>query len=463
MSFSQDVSSMDQASRIAGSVSRANEQAVTGLSREEVARSVSPPISQEENESWAHQQTQAGGMSAGPGQQIGIAISRSIQELQWPLGDPLPSNYSMANYRSAAGRVRSPQRPPRPSQVPSLPDGSLIQDLVPSALSFQRKPQRESQSERGSASSVPQTPSSRPSTQSSVVSIPDFPLPVAVPMGPPRRSVDLGPPPSSRRGASSFYSNAPHVSPIPEESPTSRSQASYASSAAIPDSWAPDSSAFSAAQLEDFLEEQAQDSSGHSGLEFGEESQLVPTASIGKRRAHMFGMTASPNTSDQQWHPSFPQLPASPIRPGAFMGGARYAETSSSSSRPVPASNSTADSGLTPDRILDALEGAASSEPVAARQMATSPRGFSRLSAIRRPPRLDMEAVREAESRGSLTSLPDLIRRATRLAAMMDNGRRPGSRIEVDDFPEDVYGRDSYPAKEPSGMFWLLRVLGSWC
>lgn len=34
----------------------------------------------------------------------------------------------------------------------------------------------------------------------------------------------------------------------------------------------------------------------------------------------------------------------------------------------------------------------------------------------RRPPRLDMNAVRDAEARGSLTSLSDLIRRATRLA-----------------------------------------------
>jgi hypothetical protein len=56
-------------------------------------------------------------------------------------------------------------------------------------------------------------------------------------------------------------------------------------------------------------------------------------------------------------------------------------------------------------------------------------KNFSRLSAIRKPPRLDMDAVRDAEARGSLTSLPDLIRRATRLASMMDRGKRPGSRL----------------------------------
>jgi hypothetical protein len=64
--------------------------------------------------------------------------------------------------------------------------------------------------------------------------------------------------------------------------------------------------------------------------------------------------------------------------------------------------------------------------------------GFSRLSAIRRPPRLDIDAVRDAEARGSLTSLPDLIRRATRLAAMMDRGKRPASRLnDLNDFPSD--------------------------
>lgn len=41
----------------------------------------------------------------------------------------------------------------------------------------------------------------------------------------------------------------------------------------------------------------------------------------------------------------------------------------------------------------------------------------------RRPPRLDVDAVREAEARGSLSSLPELIRRATRLAANLDRGK----------------------------------------
>ncbi|OQV01392.1 hypothetical protein CLAIMM_06762 isoform 3 [Cladophialophora immunda] len=46
-----------------------------------------------------------------------------------------------------------------------------------------------------------------------------------------------------------------------------------------------------------------------------------------------------------------------------------------------------------------------------------------KIPASRRPPRLDMDAVREAESRGSTTSLADLIRRATKLAANLDRGK----------------------------------------
>ena len=50
---------------------------------------------------------------------------------------------------------------------------------------------------------------------------------------------------------------------------------------------------------------------------------------------------------------------------------------------------------------------------------------------LRRPPRLDIDTVRDAEARGSLTSLPDLIRRATRLAANLARGKT-ASRLGLD-------------------------------
>jgi len=41
----------------------------------------------------------------------------------------------------------------------------------------------------------------------------------------------------------------------------------------------------------------------------------------------------------------------------------------------------------------------------------------------KRPPKLDMDVVRDAQARGSMTSLSDLIKRATRLASNLDRGR----------------------------------------
>ena len=61
--------------------------------------------------------------------------------------------------------------------------------------------------------------------------------------------------------------------------------------------------------------------------------------------------------------------------------------------------------------------------------------GGSSWSPMRRLPRLDMDAVRTAEARGSLTSLPDMIRRGAKLAAMIGDGKRPGSRLNnLNDF-----------------------------
>lgn len=57
--------------------------------------------------------------------------------------------------------------------------------------------------------------------------------------------------------------------------------------------------------------------------------------------------------------------------------------------------------------------------------------GFADRPGRPRPPRLDVDAVREAEARGSLTSLPELIRRATRLAANLDRGKT-ASRLGLD-------------------------------
>ncbi|KAI2637682.1 hypothetical protein GGS26DRAFT_588053 [Hypomontagnella submonticulosa] len=380
--------------------------------------------------------------------QIGMAISRPTPLAQWPLAGPIsaPSTNDSEPYRPPPGRSQPPQRPPRPSRVPSILDASRIQEHTPV---FQYTPQNARISELSAPDTI-QSTSSRQSSNSSVGSIPDFPLPVATaPLPASRRSVTLGPPPSSRRGASSFYSTASFVSPIPEESPRTRSHTSYASSAAIPESFGSLSPGYSphAPSVDDTIAEESVVSDD------ADESRLVRNASIGKRGRPALVNTGSSERSDSTLRPG-----PKPIQGGPFRDGTGYIEASSSSSG--NGSREAVGAALTADSMLNVFESASATDPSSIRKAAPSPRPY-RLSAIRRPPRLDIDAVRAAEARGSLTSLPDLIRRATRLASLMERGRRPASRFDDLDFPEDVYGGDPekelpYDTRHQSGLSDML-------
>ncbi|KAB5562895.1 hypothetical protein GE09DRAFT_1172075 [Coniochaeta sp. 2T2.1] len=374
--------------------------------------------------------------------QIGVAISRPTQVPQWPLAGPIASPAGSSDsepYRPPPGKSQPPQRPPRPSRVPSILDGSKIQEHTPV---FQYKPQSNRESAGQDLLVVPETPSSvsRPSTVSSVASIPDFPLPVQMPVAPPRRSVNLGPPPSARRGASSFYSNASYVSPIPEESPRSRSHASFASSAAMPDSWGSPSPGPSP-QYPDAFYDDVITEEGNPYEDDAEESRLVRSASLGKRAKPVLVTTsAMPKETDAADMGRRPD--PVPLQSGPFRDGTGFIEASTSSSGTLPTARTAAPPvALTADSILDAYSAASSTDPSNPSRITPSPqppgsRSYSRLSAIRRPPQLDIDAVRKAQARGSLTSLPDLIRRATRLAASLEKGRRPASRMDLSDFPD---------------------------
>ncbi|KAI1365291.1 hypothetical protein F5Y08DRAFT_328149 [Xylaria arbuscula] len=409
---------MDEPPRMGGSVKRAREQVQGGFSR-------TGPTMQDPSSVGRRVQAPAG-LQAKDGT-IGMAISRPTPVPQWPLAGPIasPASTDSEPYRPPPGRSQPPQRPPRPSRVPSILDGSRVQDHTPT---FQYVPQSSINGEP-STPVTPLTQSSRPSTLSSVGSIPDFPLPVAVPNAVPRRSQNLGPPPSSRRGASSFYSTASFVSPIPEESPRIRSHTSYASSAAIPDSFG---SLSPSSQTDIYFDDAIAEESFTS--DDADDSRLVRSASIGKRGKPSLVTTKS-NSPPQSQRPA-PQ----PIQGSPFAGGTGYVEGSSSSS--APTAKTLGGAGLTTNSMLTAFESASATDP------STLPRPEpslkpSRLSGLRRPPRLDIDAVRTAEARGSLTSLPDLIRRATRLATMMDRGKRPASRFDDLDFPPEIYGMDA--------------------
>ncbi|KAI0385194.1 hypothetical protein F5Y04DRAFT_269105 [Hypomontagnella monticulosa] len=441
MSQYQNGRGTGQTPGMGGSVRRAREQAEAGMPRGGISPFPDPSI----------RRVQAPpGLQMRDGQgQIGMAISRPTPlPPQWPLAGPIsaPSTNDSEPYRPPPGRSQPPQRPPRPSRVPSILDASRLQEHTPV---FQYTPQNARVSELSVPDTI-QSTSSRQSSNSSVGSIPDFPMPVAAaPLPASRRSVTLGPPPSSRRGASSFYSTASFVSPIPEESPRTRSHTSYASSAAIPDSFGSLSPGYSpnAASVDDTIAEESVVSDD------ADESRLVRNASIGKRGKPSLVVTGSSERNDSALRPG-----PKPIQGGPFREGTGYIEASSSSSG--NGSREAVGGALTADNMLNVFESASATDPSSIRKANASPRPF-RLSAIRRPPRLDMDAVRAAEARGSLTSLPDLIRRATRLASLMERGRRPASRFDDLDFPEDVYGGDPekelpYDTRHQSGLSDML-------
>ncbi|KAL1875130.1 hypothetical protein VTK73DRAFT_10267 [Phialemonium thermophilum] len=453
MSFPQNGRDMDRPSVAGGSVKKARERAQAGLRREddlEPSQSsragdinpqmAQPTVSGRPVAGPAPGQTRIPRLQAPPGLQtkdgqIGLAISRPKPVPQWPLPGPVAAPEDVPeqepSYRPPPGKSQPPQRPPRPSRVPSILDGSKVQDYTPV---FQYRPRSGRDSSGQESAAIPETPSSvsRPSTLSSVGSIPDFPVPI--PIAPPRRSVNLGPPPSARRGASSFYSNASYVSPIPEESPRSRSHTSFASSAAMPESWGSPSPGPSPNYPEILFEEAMAEEIGANPYDDDEEeSRLVRSASIGKRGKPTLITTANSRNAD---------LGESSQRPGPtplqdpFKDGTGYVEASSESSGTIPRVKAPVPTAVTTDVAQSAAGAPAPSQTPLGRP-------FSRLSAIWRPPRLETEPTARAESRGSMTSLPDLIRRATRLAASLERGRRPASRFEdLDDSSEpDIFGR----------------------
>lgn len=163
-----------------------------------------------------------------------------------------------------------------------------------------------------------------------------------------------------------------------------------------------------------------------------DESRLVRSASLGKRGKPNLVLTKSVERSESG---AVPKL----ARGESFQSGTGYVESTSDSDK----SSKGAVGGLAPtaDTMLNAVQAASATDPSSIRNATPSPRPF-RMSGFRRPQRLDIDAVRDAEARGSLTSLPDLIRRATRLASMIDKGRRPTSQFNELDFPEAMFARN---------------------
>lgn len=298
-------------------------------------------------------------------------------------------------------------------------------------------------------SSRPLTTSSAASEASSLGSIPDFPVPQ-----PPmpavqqtRRVPGLGPPPSSRRGPSSYYTQMSYVSPIAEESETRSDvmksrHGSFASSNVFPtnnDDYYQEDDIFS-----DDDDTITSDRGTISPTEPDERRGLVKEASPALLRQASLGRRTKPSlmtiksvdslgdkkNGNSRNRPDGAAAGAGALGIGGAMMAARagYGQNEASRQSPIFSPSSSSSGSLSSYRNMKPIVPMGSESPTLQepRSMAMSDR-----AGMRRPPRLDMDAVRDAEARGSLTSLPELIRRATRLAANLDRGKT-ASRLGLD-------------------------------
>ena len=302
----------------------------------------------------------------------------------------------------------------------------------------------------------------------------EFPFPT-----PPQRSAKKGgtsvPPLAKRRSsAHSYYSRSSYVASIPEEEeipevPKLRkedSMASLPSSRPVTLGWGsdvdpdelrePDTSHFDVKAASSI------------GSDISDTVDLVRQASVGKKMKPALTSVRSnvetrpgetriviPRSSLKSSQPS---VPKSTIKESLAAGFGITTATSppetpvlnqSISDRPVfadsrPDSSSSSVYTLEKPRLVDASSrsrsplvaiGAKSAyQPGSPLSIGSPPVGMSeKIPSSRRPPRLNIDAVRDAEARGSLTSLPELIRRATRLASNLDRGKSR-SKMDLSEF-----------------------------
>ncbi|KAF2275035.1 uncharacterized protein EI97DRAFT_380328 [Westerdykella ornata] len=359
---------------------------------------------------------------------------------QWPLPTKKTPTTSVAP--EARNMPRPPNRGPPPRRPPRPVSDDFAEETDPPDV------YRSSYQSENFLSPTSAAPSSRPLTTSSVASeasslgsIPDFPVPIP-PMPAvqplPRRLPTLGPPPSARRGPPSYYTQSSFVSPIAEESETRSNtirshRGSFASSAVIPindDQYyrEDDDDGVRSEDDETVTSEFGRNSRASDHDEKSELVQptLVRQASLGRRTKPSLMTIKSVESFGEKRNPSVKKNPGVDEDNLSKIGNTVLAARDGLAGRAAQGSQgpSLGNSSILLDPSSsseESLDGFVTSmHPMQPGDKQTS---FGDRVGKRRPPRIDVDAVRDAEARGSLTSLPELIKRATRLAANLDRGK----------------------------------------
>ncbi|KAF2741422.1 hypothetical protein EJ04DRAFT_3618 [Polyplosphaeria fusca] len=402
---------------------------------------------------------------------------------EWPLPNEAEDepDYGPDPYSIPLQRGPPPQRPPRPSS-----DELPIQQTSTSPRDYRSSSYSDDMFSpvSATASSRPLTTSSAASEASSLGSIPDFPvpqLPMPAIQSTPRRQPSLGPPPSSRRGPSSYYTQNSYVSPIVEESETrsdiTRSHhGSFASSNVIPyntDDYYMRDDGLRSDDDETVASDNGRDSRGsdHDDKSGLVQPALVRQASLGRRTkpSIMTIKSVEPLPTKRKPVPdatgpgaaSAMGIGAATLaareaitapRGGQLGNGTGLLDPSGSSSESLSSFKN--EKSKLAVRSLDPEKGELDS-PVHPLQQSARQNSLADRVGKRRPPRIDVDAVREAEARGSLTSLPELIRRATRLAANLDRGRT-ASRLGLDFWESGAPEKGKFDARRSGSLSDML-------
>ncbi|KAF2861478.1 hypothetical protein K470DRAFT_36897 [Piedraia hortae CBS 480.64] len=309
---------------------------------------------------------------------------------------------------------------------------------------------------------------------------------------PPRPPIrpPLGPPPSSRRGPPSYYQHQ-HLAPvhsIAEESEstsrasglTSRSNLtghestrSFASSTAIPigfasspregppPAWAslahPSSRPLSEATsaYSDSLADAPplpQPLHLRQGPQPASDAVMVRTASLGRKSRPTLTTVRKSSSGDpysprsEQFHQSQPS--GSILETGTGLIDASSDSEDELESSPKDSLTNSRDGLRTNAAAIFTYSPTEQTPASVPAPIVAVGNGFSQRRSQRLPPEISIDTIKKAEARGSLTSLPDLIQRATKLAVNLDRGRTASrlDMVDVDDRMEKV--RSPSPKQE---------------
>ncbi|KAL9006668.1 MAG: hypothetical protein Q9188_000542 [Gyalolechia gomerana] len=436
-----------------GSVKRARERAAAGSSSKgrdplepaplRITPNRTPPRATTPSEQAPHSSIQTSELSPSSrlypskSQQIPSPSTSSTVTSTTPSWPPVPD--------PAAGIVRStspvqesrtprgppPKRPPRPDYVPPLPTQTPGQQSANYwETDFITPP--------GGSNKTLGNPA-RSGNATSSIGVPDFPTPLT-PQTPHQPRRNLGPPPSARKGGANFYPQNAFVAPIPEEQ--SETHSSFASSHVIPASWGdgPPEYYMGSGISEEDEDDVHSPSSPNDGRDsrvgdHDESTDLVRKVSIGKPGKPALKSVRGEGATDE--HPRTGQE----VQFGPGAGLPTFLAPSSTTNSPegtpgeksldykeiagYPRSGTASPTPAGDPRVAKILGGleqggalsTAATTPMTSATPSMSDRGG------KRPARLKLAGVHESEPRGSATSLPELIRRATRLASNLDRGR----------------------------------------